>query len=187
MPQDSTHPTDDPTQYRGVRRPLVAATPWPRVGCVAALLCALAVPRLSSQTTQSADLKVSASVVANCTISVPPLEFGAFDPIANVAIAKSVDITLTCTQGSTARVTLDSGGNHDGTTRRMAGAPSRYLKYELYKDSGHLTPWISETTVTVFSPGTNKATITVFGQIPPNQPDVVTGAYTDIVKAVVNF
>ena len=140
-----------------------------------------------SAQSQNANVPVSANVKANCTISAAPLAFGTFDPLTATAVSQSAVITLTCTQGSVARITLDNGGNFS-TSRRMAGgAPAGFLLYSLYKDSAHTTSWGNEeVSVTTFD-ANNKATLTIYGQVPAPQSSVSVGNYTDTVKATVNF
>ena len=136
---------------------------------------------------QSADIKVTATVAANCTIVAADLAFGAYDPLSGPQVDRTATITLTCTQGSTARVTLDNGGNYS-TTRRMAGGtPAGFLNYALYTDTGRATAWNSQQITVSSFDATNKATLTVYGRVPAGQSTVAVGSYTDTVKATVNF
>ena len=93
----------------------------------------------------NASFTVQTNVVANCTISVPTLDFGAYDPIganAATALTASTAITLNCTKGTTTAVISLGNGNYStgpsATTRRMSdgAATPTYLTYDLYLPSG---------------------------------------------------
>jgi spore coat protein U-like protein len=159
-----------------------------RAAAATLLTTALAVPGHAVSVQQTADIKVSANVAANCTIEATDLAFGKYDPITGSQVDQTATITLTCTQGSTARVTLDNGVNFLGGRRMAGGSPAGFLDYGLFKDAGRATTWGGEeVTVNVFDKATNKATLTVYGRIPAKQTTATVGAYTDTVKATVQF
>ncbi len=82
--------------------------------------------RLSGQNLASASLTVTANVSKNCTITTSPVAFGNYDAVTANATAPLDGIgtvTVTCTKGAAAKVGLNPGGNAQGTTRRMSGAP----------------------------------------------------------------
>lgn len=158
-------------------------SPLPASGVVVAMTIASVV--LSAQ--QSADIKVTASVAANCTMVATDLAFGPYDPLSGPQVDQSAVITLTCTQGSTARVSLDNGGNFSSGRRMAGGTPAGFLNYGLFKDAGRATAWgTDQVTVSAFD-AANKATVTVYGRIPAGQKTVTVGSYSDTVKATVNF
>jgi spore coat protein U-like protein len=148
--------------------------------------------------TEQADLPVSASVAANCTISTSAVAFGAYDPtVANASTPLDQDgsVTVTCTSGASTTITLGEGDNADtGSTpaapvRRMsdgAGTP-HYLAYSLYQDSGRTTVWGDTAGTGVPHTGDGTATtVNVYGRVGAGQ-NVPTGSYSDTVVATVTF
>jgi spore coat protein U-like protein len=140
----------------------------------------------------TANLSVTATVVANCTISTTAVAFPAYDPI--VANASTNDdgtgtVTITCTRGTSATIGLGLGANVSGSQMRMKDAGTDYLNYALYQDSGRGTVWGNSGGALlspVAAPDKNPRSFTVYGRIPAAQ-DVPAGSYTDTVVATVNF
>jgi spore coat protein U-like protein len=151
--------------------------------------------------TNQANLSVTATVAANCTISTTAVAFGAYDPVgANLAsaldnVAAPGKVTVNCTTGSAATVQLGQGGHADaGSTdavpdRRMsdgAGTP-HFLDYALYSNAGLSTIWGNDATVDVAYTGTGaSADLNVYGVVAANQQAPV-GSYTDTVIALITF
>jgi spore coat protein U-like protein len=160
-------------------------------GIGALLLVWVAVPVVPTAQSRTANLTVSASVVANCIVTAQEVAFGAYDPIGanrTTPLDAVGSVTLTCTRGTSARVTLSLGRNPTGATRRMANG-SAFLAYELFADAGRANSW----TRTAFNPfGSGLApsnrpfTMPVYGRVPAGQ-NVPLGAYTDEVLVVVTF
>src|SRR5205809_2607190 len=153
-------------------------------------IAALAAPAFAAQ--QSANLSVTASVAANCTITTSPVAFGPYDPVtANAAanLTASGSVNVACTKGTPATIDLGNGGNFSGGTRRM-GSGSDFLNYTLYKDAARTQVWgtglAGGTTLTYNSASKNSVAITVYGTVPQAQ-DVTVGAYTDTVVATINY
>ena len=139
-----------------------------------------------------ARMDVSATVVPNCRLSVPPLSFGIYDPLdgnsAQPADASTI-ITVTCTRSTGAAVSFDFGLNAStGDIRAMSGPATERLEYQIYRDSAHSQVWSQgDNAVRVVSRGINDAEqLTVFGRIPPRQ-EVGPGAYSDLLTATVDF
>src|SRR2546423_10281587 len=85
-----------------------------------------------------ANLTVTASVTANCTISTSAVAFGAYDPVvANAATALngSGSVSVACTKGSAPSITMDLGANASGSQRKMlvTGGGTDTLDYQLYQ------------------------------------------------------
>lgn len=145
--------------------------------------------------TQTANLNVSATVSANCTITTSAVAFGAYDPIvthASTALTSTGTVTTTCTSGAAATVALGQGSNaNTGSTdaapvRRMLSG-SNYLSYQLYSDSGRANVWGNDTTTDVAVTGTGGAVnTTVYGSVAAGQ-NVPAGTYADTVVATVTF
>lgn len=147
--------------------------------------------RADAQTTRTASFAVSATVVANCTISAAPLAFGSYDPVvanASAALDGSSTVTITCTRGSTSTVGLDAGTNASGSVRRLSNG-TQFLTYELYKEAARTNVW-GGTGTGLQNPGaapSNAARpLTVHGRVTPGQ-DVAVGAYTDTIVATITF
>jgi spore coat protein U-like protein len=141
---------------------------------------------------KSANLDVTASVVANCTITTLPVAFGPYDPVgANLAadLLSTGTVTVACTKGTPATVDLGVGGNLLAGSRRMASA-SDFLNYALYKDAARTAVWGSTmaggSTVAYLAASKSTFGITVYGTVPQAQ-DVTVGAYADTVLATINY
>src|SRR5574340_771479 len=90
---------------------------------------------------QPANLTVSASVAANCTISTSAVAFGPYDPVvanASSDLNGNGSVTIACTKGSAPNVTLDLGANASGSQRNMkiTGGGTDLLAYQLYQPPG---------------------------------------------------
>lgn len=147
----------------------------------------------------TANLNVSASVAANCTIATTPVAFGAYDPIvaqATVPLDATGTVTIACTKGATASITLGLGNGV--TTRQMSGTGG-VLSYELYQQPdtntgtacNYAAPTVwGATGLGVFTPpaapGKAPRTYNVCGRVAAGQ-DVGAGSYTDTVVATVSF
>lgn len=145
--------------------------------------------------TQTANLNVSATVAANCTITTAAVAFGTYDPVvtnASTALDATGTVTTTCTSGASVTVLLGQGANADtGSTdaapvRRMLSGTD-YLSYQLYSDSGRTVVWGNDATSDVDVTGTGAAVdTTVYGSVTAGQ-NVPSGSYTDTVVATVSF
>jgi spore coat protein U-like protein len=146
--------------------------------------------------TATANLSVSATVAATCSISTTALGFGAYDPVgANNAspLDGTGTVVVTCTNGASAALTLGQGTNAGtGSTdavpvRRMKDAAGAFLTYSLYQDAGHATIWGNTPATSVAQTGSGTAaSVTVYGRVPAGQ-NVGSGTYTDTVVATVTF
>jgi spore coat protein U-like protein len=146
--------------------------------------------------TATANLSVTATVAATCSISTTALGFGAYDPVgANNAspLDGTGTVIVTCTNGASAALTLGQGANAGaGSTdavpvRRMKDAAGAFLSYSLYQDAGHSTIWGNNPATSVAQTGSGTAaSVTVFGRVPAGQ-NVGSGTYSDTVVATVTF
>jgi len=146
--------------------------------------------------TATANLNVTATVSATCSISTTALAFGAYDPIgANNAtpLDGTGAVIVTCTNGASAAVTLGQGANAAGGStdavpvRRMKDAAGVFLSYALYQDVAHTTTWGNTAGTSVAQTGSGTASsVTVYGRIAAGQ-NVASGAYSDTVVATVTF
>ena len=155
-----------------------------------AVLSLISIPAFAGSAT--ANLNVSASVAAVCTISTAPVAFGAYDPVvANAAtdLNGTGTVTVACTKGASATIDLGNGNNLSGGSRRMSSG-SDFLNYSLYKDAARTQVWgtglAGGTTYTYNSASKTATNVTVYGKVPQAQ-DVTVGAYSDVVLATINY
>ena len=161
------------------------------------LVCAGA----ASAGSATANLSVTATVSANCTIATAPVAFGtAYDTVAGTAVNATGSVSIACTKGAAPSVTLGLGANATGSTRRMSDGGTNFLAYELYQQPSTTVPGTacSYTAPTVWgtsganvftpsvSPGKASRSYNVCGQIPGAQ-DVAAAVYSDLVVATINF
>ncbi len=149
----------------------------------------------------TASLSVSVTVSSNCRITTSAVTFGTYDPLeANVAAPATGTggVTLTCTRGTSAALTLGPGANPTGPTRRMRGG-SGFVAYELYMPASEnpgapcsfVAPkvWGSGGSA-VFTPSSapsrDPRSYNVCGRIPEAQ-NVLAASYSDAVVATTNF
>jgi spore coat protein U-like protein len=153
-----------------------------------ALFLALFVGRpepVSAATT--ATVHVTANVVASCSISNSPLDFGTYDPFgANVTAPKDANAPLSyaCTSGTSAWIGLDHVG-----ARAMVNGSSN-LAYELYTadPTGTTSIWgDSQATGVAITGAGAAATVQMYGRIPGGQTGLVAGAYAQDIQATINF
>ena len=157
------------------------------------VLCAAAfVPASVSAATATANLSVTASVAATCTISTTDVAFGAYDPVVTNLVAPkdgTGKVTVACTKGSIPAVGLGLGLNPLVSARRMLGASGDFLTYELYQPADFTTVWGNSGAARytpALAPGRAGQAYTVNGRIVGGQ-DVAVGTYADTVVATVNF
>lgn len=169
------------------------------------LATALVVAGVSSAhaATTTTSFQVTANVSGKClTASATALAFGAYDPVganASAALDQTNTISVRCTKGTTATVTLDDGVNQTtGSTdavplRRMVHGTdtTAFLAYELYSDSGRTQTW-GNTAATgkgfTHALLASQATVlTVYGRVPGGQADAIVGNYSDTVAVTVTF
>lgn len=154
----------------------------------------LTIPASAFAGSASDNMSVSATVSDSCTISAGDLSFGAYDTVAGSAVAGSAVLSVACTTGAAANVTLDQGANPGGGSsdadpdRWMSDGASNLLSYSLFQDSGHTTEWgnTSGTGVSYSAASSAASNISVYGQIDASQ-DVPAGSYSDTVVATISF
>ena len=130
---------------------------------------------------------VAQSAAAVCSIGVPGVAFGAYDPRSPSATDGAGTLTFTgCTAAYT--ISLSSGSSSSYAPRKMAAGPYR-LEYNLYTDPGRNAVWgdgTGGTSVRSVSGAPDGANYTVYGRIPAAQ-NVGAGSYSDQVIVTVTF
>ena len=155
-----------------------------------AVLSLISVPAFAGSAT--ANLNVTASVSAVCTISTVTVAFGAYDPVVTNAATDlngTGTLTVACTKGAAATIDLGVGNNLSGGSRRM-GSGVDFLNYARFKDAARTQVWgtgmTGGTTLTYNSASKASTNITVYGKVPQAQ-DVTVGSYSDVVVATINY
>ncbi len=152
-------------------------------------IAAVAVARAG---TVAARMNVTADVVVNCRLVVPPLAFGTYDPLAANASQPadaSAVLSVTCTRNTSAALSFDAGLHPPGPgIRAMKGPGPETLQYQIYRDSAHSQVWgTGGDALQLVSKGiAQPQEFTVFGRIPPQQ-EIEPGAYSDVLTAAVDF
>jgi spore coat protein U-like protein len=145
--------------------------------------------------TQTSNMSVSATVSANCTISAGALDFGAYDPVvanASNPLPGTATITVTCTNGSPATLTLDqglhpAGGSTNAAPLRQMANGGSLMSYDLFQDNAMTVPWGNTAGTGVGYTGTGTSgSVTVYGQVAGAQ-NVPAGTYNDTVVATITF
>lgn len=131
---------------------------------------------------QTANLEVSATVDASCTLTGATLAFGTYTATASGPTESNADISYNCTPGMNITLSLDGGGGGDVQNRAMAGPAGASLPYQLYKDDSGAAVWGVGATDGLTVPDTpgGQQSVTVYGQIPAGQ-QAAAGAYADTV------
>lgn len=141
----------------------------------------------------SAQLSVSVTVRPSCAVQAEAMAFGVYDPIAGGKLDGAASLTVACTRGTSATITLDQGsnaaaGSSDTSPLRRMAAGSQYIAYDLYADAARATAW-GNTAATgkayVASSSVTQA-IAVYGRVAAQQ-DVAAGVFTDQVVATISF
>jgi spore coat protein U-like protein len=140
-----------------------------------------------------ADLGVSVTVAANCSISTTAVGFSTgYDPLAGTAVNNdSGSVSVTCTKNAAPWIGLSLGANAGlGTQSKMLrSGGSETLNYSLFSNSGRTVGWgnTAATGVAVSIASKNTPVVTqVYASIAADQ-DVPAGTYNDTVVATVNF
>lgn len=142
----------------------------------------------------------AAAATWSCTVSVPALSFGAYNPFLATPDEVNDTITATCTllTGTAATVSLtdsfSTGSSNTYATRTMLSGANK-LNYNLYKDAaytqirGNGTGGSVTGTATLNLTSTNpvqSVSGTIYGQIPARQ-NVAPGTYTDTLVVTITF
>ncbi|WP_042297773.1 Csu type fimbrial protein [Paraburkholderia bannensis] len=145
----------------------------------------------SSTPSDRLTFNVSATVIADCTISAAPLAFPTMTTLSTQVTANS-SLSVTCVSGAPYTVALNAGTTAGGTVASrlmLLSGGTATVNYELYKDAAFTQPWGDGTNGTATDSGTGTGaaqTLTVFGRVPA-QTVPPSGNYSDTVTATVTF
>jgi spore coat protein U-like protein len=149
---------------------------------------ATTLPGTCSGSNAALSVSVTATVVANCSLSVVDLNFGSISTLASNADTTG-SVTITCTNTTPYNIGLSAGTGTGATVaaRKMTKGAST-ITYSLYKDATRTTVW-GNTVGTNTSAGTGTGTAqtsTVYGRAPP-QSIPAAGTYSDTVIVTATF
>ncbi len=136
-------------------------------------------------------LGIPLAALAACTVSVTPLNFGAYDVFDAGPRDSTATVTYKCSSPvSTVTITLDRGRAPTFNQRQMVQGPHA-LNYNLYLDTARSLIWGDGTGGTrVYSaanpPANQSVTVTMYGRIPARQK-VRAGVYSSTVAVTINF
>ena len=136
--------------------------------------------------TATATMAVSASIGGTCTVGGSTMGFGSYASTA--ASTASGSIQVTCSNGTSANVTLNQGNNNNKASTfatRALNNGTNYLGYDIYTDNTYTTVWNTAAPQTITSTGA-PITMTAFGRVPAGQ-NPATGSYNDTVTISVAF
>jgi spore coat protein U-like protein len=154
------------------------------VAAMASIVAALGCAGTAHANTAGATMGVSATDLSLCTVVAGTLAFGNYQ---STAISASTTLTVLCTATTPYTISLGGGSTNGGTqsARLLYNTlAATTLAYSLYEDSGHVTPW---TTNTVAGTGTGLTqTINVYGGIAGGLY-AAPGAYSDSVAVTLTY
>lgn len=169
---------------------------WANAAGVATLL-GVCTPVTAQAATATGTLTVQMTISTSCTISAATLNFGSLPGTAVIAGATnaSVNVSVTCTNGSPYSIAMNNGANASGSQRRMTNGAS-FINYNLYTDAGRTSPWTTATSSTTCTStnscylGTGNGSaqsVPVYGQVPAVGSAPTASTYTDTVTMTITY
>ncbi len=140
----------------------------------------------------NATMQVSATVVSNCQLNDPTMQFGTYDASSNNdnALHAVGSLQIRCTKFTTAMIALNNGEHSYqaiGTTRAMSNSSGNdFLSYDLYTNSNYNSIWNNTNNIDYISSSSGFNTVNIYGKIPANQ-NVKNGVYRDTIVVTANF
>jgi spore coat protein U-like protein len=132
------------------------------------------------------------TVLAVCTVSTAPADFGSYNVLLPAANDIVTSITVNCNETPPPLVTISIGpspnsGGFDPRQMKLSGG-SEFIDYNLYTDSGRTQIWGdgSGSTFTLSDTVQKKKPweATIYGRIPPEQ-DVSIGTYNETLTVTI--
>lgn len=154
---------------------------------IAVGVCAAAgIASAASAGSATANLGISANVVATCTIGTSPVAFGTY---SGVQVDATGTVTANCITGTAWTIGLGAGTGIGATTsNRSMTSGANSLGYALYSDNTRTTNWGNAVGIdTIAGTGTGTSqNQTVYGRIAAGTTPPP-GSYADTVVATINF
>ncbi len=137
---------------------------------------------------------------ADCTITLPTLNFGSYDPLLATNTDSSAVVRVTCMRtvfpAETVGYTLTSSiGNGSGYAARRMVSGTEVLNYNIYTDAVRTQVWGNATAGSVAITGSftlnsgnpiRRSNHTLYGRIPPLQ-NAAAGNYADTLIVTLTF
>lgn len=127
---------------------------------------------------------VSASPIADCTISVGSLNFGTQGSLSALVDASST-MSASCTGSTPYTIGLGNGANSSNPAARKMVSGANSITYSLYLDAARTTVWSTATTASGTGTGSSINHI-VYGRVPA-QTTPQPGTYGDSVVATLTY
>jgi spore coat protein U-like protein len=164
----------------------------------AALMAASLLPPATAQAgTATANLAVSITITASCTVNAATLTFSSTPgtSLTTTAVPGSTTMQVSCTNSSPYSIGMGQGSNYSGGSNRMVSS-GNYLPYVLYVDSALTHPWTAGATNSSCATanqcylGTgngSQQSINIYGQVPTTATAPTPGTYSDTVLMTVTY
>ncbi|MFZ4874469.1 spore coat U domain-containing protein [Janthinobacterium sp. Mn2066] len=142
--------------------------------------------------TSTGPFDVTLKIVANCTISAAPLDFGQTQGLLSTPLNVNTTVSVTCTNTTPYNVGLNAGTGTGSTitTRNLSSSTSGntgVVQFNLYQTAGATNWGNTQGTDTVSGVGSGSAqAITVYGNIPA-QNTPAPDTYKSTITATVYF
>jgi spore coat protein U-like protein len=153
-------------------------------------LASLAPAVAQSGRTKTANLQVTAEVVANCNMTANNIAFGPYDPVVanKSAHLERIDIvSMQCTPGTAVRMELDNGQHASGGQRAMTGPPNGRLSYEIYRSNNHNVRFGTGADAQDKVAGSNgRLGFWMYSRLPAGQ-NMPVGSYSDTVLVTITY
>lgn len=136
----------------------------------------------------------SSAHALSCTVSATALAFGAYNPLAQTAVASTSTVALQCTGPGSINYVVTAGGGQSGSpSARYLSSGASHLVYQVYKDATHSQVFGdgSGSTLTYSGAwnvpnGTSSKSAVVYGLIPGGQ-NPSPGTYDDTLTLTATF
>lgn len=152
-----------------------------RVGAIAATLVAAGgLTAVTHAGTATSNVAVSASVASVCSFMAGPLGVGAYDTLSGANVDATVTVTLACTKGAVASVTL--GQDQTAGSRSMDTLPI----YDRAAGANVLSGATVPTRRAYILASSASSQVSVYGRITTKQESPV-GSFSDAVVATILF
>ena len=138
-----------------------------------------------AQSTDSADMEVTATIEDSCTITAGSMAFGLVDLTTGTDHDTSATITLSCTNGAGYSVAMGNGNNYASGSHNLSDGTD-VIPYDIYSDSARVSVWEGATEVTGTA-GADDVELVAYGRIPSTAGNVPAGDYSDTVSVTVTF
>ena len=144
-------------------------------------------PQQAGAASATASFNVTVTVLTSCAVSAADLAFGTYDAATATDHTGNTTISVTCSLLTPYTLSMNTGSNAQGSTRRMGSGTAR-LAYEVYRDAAMTNVFgTAAAAAGISGVGTGFAVpTTIYGKIPKNQA-VVAGNYADALTVTIDY